>query len=383
VADNRIGDVGAKALADALKSNASVTKIDLGCKKSEFCFGFGLVLCWLRRVLANRIGDDGVKVLADALEINTAVVEMELGGEKEARSAWYLGSWRRCFGFKGNAINQRWILLDASSAFGSKRGLHFWKIMKWPKSDLIHTQELTWKSIHAEILNFVIAMHSLNLTCTSFCSSLTRFRIGNEHNRRIAKCDWSRTFSKSIRNCRYCDLNEIVEECPFEIGKTKKTVNVKNECKARELCCVSVCVCVSERTKRDTQVESIPTSSASNPKRFTKVFDSLTQWNTDTQNERQHVIHCDREQHNQSKSKKQQRDANAKMQKCKNAKMQKCKNAKCKNAITTKNIIHKKVKLRERAARESHSKISIKCNSTTHKTNRHTERAQEREENKK
>ena len=29
VAGNRVGDVGARALADALKSNVSVTKIDL------------------------------------------------------------------------------------------------------------------------------------------------------------------------------------------------------------------------------------------------------------------------------------------------------------------------------------------------------------------
>ena len=55
-----------------------------------------------------------------------------------------------------------------------------------------------------------------------------------------------------IVDCRYCDLNEIVEECPFEIKKTKKTVNVKNECKARELCCVSVCVFVSAREQRET-----------------------------------------------------------------------------------------------------------------------------------
>jgi hypothetical protein len=97
---------------------------------------------------------------------------------------------------------------------------------------------------------------------------------------------------------------------------------------------------------------------------------------TDTQNERQHVIHCDREQHNQSKSKKQQRE----MPKCKNVKckIQKCKNAKCKNAMKTKNIIHKsKIK----AVRESHSKYQSNA-IQQHTKQTDTQSARKRKQNK-
>ena len=85
---NRIGDVGAKALANALKSNASVTNIDLSCKKTLNFVSASrtrradCVVC-----LANRIGDEGVTALADALEVNTAVLMMGVGGEKVARGA--------------------------------------------------------------------------------------------------------------------------------------------------------------------------------------------------------------------------------------------------------------------------------------------------------
>ena len=54
---NKIGDDGAKALADALKVNSSVTDIDL---------------------TGNNIGADGTKALADALKVNASVIEIDL-----------------------------------------------------------------------------------------------------------------------------------------------------------------------------------------------------------------------------------------------------------------------------------------------------------------
>jgi Ran GTPase-activating protein (RanGAP) involved in mRNA processing and transport len=49
---------GASALADALKANTSLTKIDIA---------------------ANRIGNEGVSALADALKLNTSVTNINLG----------------------------------------------------------------------------------------------------------------------------------------------------------------------------------------------------------------------------------------------------------------------------------------------------------------
>jgi Ran GTPase-activating protein (RanGAP) involved in mRNA processing and transport len=57
LSDNRIGADGAKALADALKTNRSLTKLDLS---------------------DNRIGVDGAKALADALKTNHSLIELVL-----------------------------------------------------------------------------------------------------------------------------------------------------------------------------------------------------------------------------------------------------------------------------------------------------------------
>jgi hypothetical protein len=56
--NQRIGDNGAKYLADVLKINTSITSIDL----------------W-----SNNIGDDGAKYLADALKTNTSITNIYLG----------------------------------------------------------------------------------------------------------------------------------------------------------------------------------------------------------------------------------------------------------------------------------------------------------------
>ncbi len=49
---NKIGDEGAKDLAEALKVNTSLEMIDLG---------------------SNKIGDEGAKDLAEALKVNTSL----------------------------------------------------------------------------------------------------------------------------------------------------------------------------------------------------------------------------------------------------------------------------------------------------------------------
>ena len=57
---NKIGDAGAKALAETLKTNTSVTEI---------------YLAW------NKIGDAGMQALAEALKTNTSVTWIDLGSE--------------------------------------------------------------------------------------------------------------------------------------------------------------------------------------------------------------------------------------------------------------------------------------------------------------
>ena len=44
-ADNRIGDTGASALAEALKTNATVTTLDLRSARRPYVRGVNSVLC--------------------------------------------------------------------------------------------------------------------------------------------------------------------------------------------------------------------------------------------------------------------------------------------------------------------------------------------------
>jgi hypothetical protein len=55
--ENKVGDDGAKAIAEALKVNAVVAKLDLG---------------W------NKIGDEGAIAIAESLKVNAVVTKLDL-----------------------------------------------------------------------------------------------------------------------------------------------------------------------------------------------------------------------------------------------------------------------------------------------------------------
>ena len=71
IIDKYIGDEEVKEIAEALKTNTTLTKIDL---PNNNWSGFRGLRDY------NDIGDEGAKVLAEALKINTTVTEINLEG---------------------------------------------------------------------------------------------------------------------------------------------------------------------------------------------------------------------------------------------------------------------------------------------------------------
>ena len=86
---NKIGDDGAKDLAEALKVNTALTKLyldgnkigDNGAKDLAEALKVNTALTELH-FISNKIGDDGAKDLAKALKVNTALTELVLYGNK-------------------------------------------------------------------------------------------------------------------------------------------------------------------------------------------------------------------------------------------------------------------------------------------------------------
>ena len=84
--DNGIGDEGASALGDALKTNATLTKLSLRCEQQdhketqqEQGKHNGT---WCDRA-GNEIGVEGARGLGDALMTNTTLTWLDLGGEQQ------------------------------------------------------------------------------------------------------------------------------------------------------------------------------------------------------------------------------------------------------------------------------------------------------------
>ena len=85
LASNNIGDEGAKAIADALKSNTSLTTIDLrgnnigdeGAKAIAEALKGNTSLTSIN-LSNNNIGDEGAKAIADALKFNTSLTTIDL-----------------------------------------------------------------------------------------------------------------------------------------------------------------------------------------------------------------------------------------------------------------------------------------------------------------
>ena len=79
-ADNCIGDEGASALSEALKTNATLTELDLSCVKQQQLQSKNQFKIWNQTQLqtGNRIKDVGMSALRDALMTNTTLTAMNI-----------------------------------------------------------------------------------------------------------------------------------------------------------------------------------------------------------------------------------------------------------------------------------------------------------------
>jgi Ran GTPase-activating protein (RanGAP) involved in mRNA processing and transport len=81
-AGNQIGDEGAKALAEALKTNETITTVNLsGVRVVCGVSWLRLTFHWMR-LQGNPIGDEGAKALAEALKTNKSVTNIYLYGAR-------------------------------------------------------------------------------------------------------------------------------------------------------------------------------------------------------------------------------------------------------------------------------------------------------------
>ena len=81
---NKIGERGAKTMSDALKSNTTLTQLDLLCKhkrNNTQMTSINESLFILIKSTGNNIGDTGTTSLSDALKTNTTLTKLNLRSE--------------------------------------------------------------------------------------------------------------------------------------------------------------------------------------------------------------------------------------------------------------------------------------------------------------
>ena len=82
---NNIGDTGATSLSDALRSNTTLTRLDLRCKckrsNTQMVSINKPLFSVLIKSTANPIGDTGMTSLGEALKSNTTLTKIDLGGK--------------------------------------------------------------------------------------------------------------------------------------------------------------------------------------------------------------------------------------------------------------------------------------------------------------
>ena len=81
--DNKIGERGATSLSDALKSNSTLTELDLSRahKRNNTQMASINDPLFHSHQTGNSIGDRGATSLSDALKANTTLTKLDLGGE--------------------------------------------------------------------------------------------------------------------------------------------------------------------------------------------------------------------------------------------------------------------------------------------------------------
>ena len=72
---NNIGNGKATSMSEALKTNTTLTKLDLGCKHKR---NKTLIFIFIRSIGSN-IGDIGATSMSEALKTNTTLAKLDLG----------------------------------------------------------------------------------------------------------------------------------------------------------------------------------------------------------------------------------------------------------------------------------------------------------------
>ena len=87
--DNKIGDPGAKSLSDALKSNTTLTELNLrsGHKRNntQMTLVNNPLFSISIKSTVNNIGETGATSLSDALKSNTTLTELNLNSEHKKK----------------------------------------------------------------------------------------------------------------------------------------------------------------------------------------------------------------------------------------------------------------------------------------------------------
>ena len=86
---NKIGDTGATSLSEALKSNTTLTQLNLGGedkrRKTQKTLIDNSLFSILITSTGNNIGDTGAASLSESLKSNTTLTELNLDGEDKRK----------------------------------------------------------------------------------------------------------------------------------------------------------------------------------------------------------------------------------------------------------------------------------------------------------
>ena len=104
---NKIGDTGAISLSDALKSNATLTKLNLSCKTKETAHNETYQqYIVLTKLTVNKIGETGTTSLSDALKSNTTLTQLRLSCQHERNNTQIASTNNPLFPFSSNNRQQ-------------------------------------------------------------------------------------------------------------------------------------------------------------------------------------------------------------------------------------------------------------------------------------
>ena len=81
---NKIGNEGASSLAEALKINSSLTRIDLSYNDNDSHFiRYDLLFVIVFIITGNEFGIEGSKTIAEALKANKALTRVDIPGNTD------------------------------------------------------------------------------------------------------------------------------------------------------------------------------------------------------------------------------------------------------------------------------------------------------------